>query len=76
MKIIMCLCVLLLKQTTAMNEMSRVSSGSIVSEYGLEDRAIGVRSSAGPKDFSSVSRPALAPTQPPVQWVLGVLSRG
>jgi hypothetical protein len=32
---------------------SRVSSGSIVSDYGLDDRAIGVRSSAGAKDFSS-----------------------
>jgi hypothetical protein len=28
------------------------SSGSIVSDYGLDDRAIGVRSSAGVKDFS------------------------
>jgi hypothetical protein len=33
--------------------MSRVSSGSIVSHYGLDDRAIGVRSPAGAKDFSS-----------------------
>jgi hypothetical protein len=32
--------------------MSRVSSGSIVSDYGLDDRAIGVRSPAGTKDFS------------------------
>jgi hypothetical protein len=32
---------------------SRVSSGSIVSDYGLDDRTIGVRSSAGAKDFSS-----------------------
>jgi hypothetical protein len=32
--------------------MSRVSSGSIVSDYGLDDRAIGVRSWAGAKDFS------------------------
>jgi hypothetical protein len=31
---------------------SRVSSGSIVSDYGLDDRAIGVRFPAGPKDFS------------------------
>jgi hypothetical protein len=31
----------------------RVSSGSIVSDYGLDDRAIGVRSPAGAKDFSS-----------------------
>jgi hypothetical protein len=32
--------------------MSRVSSGSIVSGYGLDDRAIGVWSLAGAKDFS------------------------
>jgi hypothetical protein len=32
---------------------SRVSSGSIVSDYGLDDRAIGVRSPTGAKDFSS-----------------------
>jgi hypothetical protein len=31
----------------------RVSSGSIVSDYGLDDRAIGVRSPAGAEDFSS-----------------------
>jgi hypothetical protein len=29
------------------------SSGSIVSDYGLDDRAIGVRFPAGAKDFSS-----------------------
>jgi hypothetical protein len=58
--------------------MSRVSSGSIVSDYGLDDRAVGVRSPAGAKDFplASVSRPALGPTQPPVQWVPGILSPG
>jgi hypothetical protein len=33
---------------------SRVSSGSTVSNYGLDDRAIGLRSPAGAKDFSSV----------------------
>jgi hypothetical protein len=32
---------------------SRVSSGSIVSDYGLDDRAIGFRFPAGPNDFSS-----------------------
>jgi hypothetical protein len=32
---------------------SRGSSGSIVSDYRLDDRAIGVRSLAGAKDFSS-----------------------
>jgi hypothetical protein len=55
--------------------MSRVSSGSIVSDYGLDDRAIGVRSPTGAKDFSS-SLCVQRPTQPPVQWVPGVLSPG
>jgi hypothetical protein len=32
---------------------SRVSSVSTVSDYGLEDRAIGLRSPAEAKDFSS-----------------------
>jgi hypothetical protein len=32
--------------------MSRVSSVSIVSDYGLDDGAIGVRFPAGAKDFS------------------------
>jgi hypothetical protein len=32
---------------------SRVSSGSIVSDYGLDDRVIGVPSPAGAEDFSS-----------------------
>jgi hypothetical protein len=32
---------------------SRGSSGSIVSDYGLDDRAIGVRSPAGAKNVSS-----------------------
>jgi hypothetical protein len=31
-----------------------MSSGSIVSDYGLDDGAIGVRSPAGAKDFSSI----------------------
>jgi hypothetical protein len=58
--------------------LSRVSSGSIVSDYGLDDRAIGVDPRQGQRIFplSSVSRPALGPTQPPVQWVPGVLSPG
>jgi hypothetical protein len=49
-----------------------------MSDYGLDDRAIGVRSPAEQRIFplSSVSRPALGLTQPPVQWVPGVLSPG
>jgi hypothetical protein len=55
------------------------SSGSIASGYGLDHRAVEVRSSAETKGFfslASVSRPTLGPTQPPVQWVPGVLSQG
>jgi hypothetical protein len=60
---------------------SRVSTGNIVSDYGLDDRAIG-RSGFDPRrgqrifSLTSVSIPALGPIQPPVQWVPGVLSPG
>jgi hypothetical protein len=68
----------LLTLSTGTGSKLRVSSGSIVCDYGLDDRAIGFRFPAGAEDFplASVSRPALGPTQPPVQWVPGVLSRG
>jgi hypothetical protein len=47
----------------------------IVSAYRLDDRSW---SPAEAKDFSFsfVSRSALRPTQPPIQWVLEVLSKG
>jgi hypothetical protein len=56
---------------------SRGSSGSIVSDDGLDDRAIEVRSPTG-ADFllAPASRSALGPTQPPIQWVPVVLSPG
>jgi hypothetical protein len=44
----------------------------IATGYGLE--CPGIESQLG-RDFPHLSRPALGPTQPPVQWVLG-LSRG
>jgi hypothetical protein len=49
-----------------------------LSGYGLDGREIGFRSRQRQKDFSlvSVSRPALELTQPPVQWVPGILSPG
>jgi hypothetical protein len=58
---------------------SRGSSVSIVSDYGLDDWTIGGSiPDRGEIIFplASVFRPALGPTQPPVQWVLGVLSPG
>jgi hypothetical protein len=58
---------------------SRSTSVSVESDYGLDKRAIEVRSPAEAKrilPIASVSRPAMGPTQPPVQWVPEVLSPG
>jgi hypothetical protein len=48
---------------------------STLLDYGLDNRAIEI---AGQRIFLLVpaSRPALGPTQPPIQWVPGVLSPG
>jgi hypothetical protein len=56
--------------------MSRGSSGSIVSDYGLDDRGSIPDRGRGFFILASASRPALVPTQTPIQWVPGVLSPG
>ena len=52
--------------------MGRDSSVAIAIRYGLGGQ--GIESRWG-RDFPQPSRPALGPTQPPIQWVPG-LSRG
>jgi len=50
----------------------------IATGYGLDDRMIRVRFPVGAGNFYfyTVFRPALGPTQPPIQWLLGILSLG
>jgi hypothetical protein len=52
------------------------SSGSIVSDYGLDDRAIEVQSPTGTGFSSSPCVQTGSVAQPPIQWVPGVLSPG
>jgi hypothetical protein len=57
---------------------SRDSSVGIATDYGLDDRVIGVRIPEGMGIFlfTTVSRPDLGPTQSPIQWETWVLSLG
>jgi hypothetical protein len=57
---------------------SRDSSIGIALGYGLDDRGSRVRFPAGAGNFlfTTASRTALGPTQPPIHWVPGALSLG
>jgi hypothetical protein len=58
------------------NISSQDSSVGIPTDYGLRDRGSNPGGGLGIFLFNTVSRPALRPTQPPIQWVQGVLSLG
>jgi hypothetical protein len=55
---------------------SRDSAVGIVSGYGLQDREAEVLVPVGSRIFSTSSRPAVEPTQPPIQWVPEVTRPG
>ena len=56
-----------------MNVVGRDSSVGIATRYGLDGP--GIESRWG-RDFPHPSRPALRPTQPPIQWVPGLFAGG
>jgi hypothetical protein len=47
-----------------------------VLDYGLDDRLFESRQRLGIFIFTTTYRPALGPTQPPIQWLSGALSLG
>jgi hypothetical protein len=49
---------------------------SIALRYGLDERGLESQKGLGILLFTTASRPAVGPNQPPIQWVLGALSLG
>ena len=58
---------------TYMCHVSRDSSVGIATRYGLDGPGI---KSRWRRDFLHLPRPALGPTQPPIQWVPGLFFGG
>jgi hypothetical protein len=56
---------------------ARIAQPIQATDYGLNDQEVGVRVPVGSRIFSfPLFRPALGPTQRPIEWVLGALYRG
>jgi hypothetical protein len=55
---------------------NRGSVVGIATGYRLCDRVVGFRVLVWSRIFSTLSRPALGSTQPPIQWVRGAFSPG
>jgi hypothetical protein len=53
-------------------QLTRLSSGSVVSDYGLDDRAIGVRSPAGEKEFSCILCVQIGSGAHPASCTMGI----
>jgi hypothetical protein len=68
-------CPHILRQINACTD-RRDSAVGIATGCGLDDRVVGVRVPVGSRSFSTSSRPALRPTQLPIQLVLGLFPRG
>jgi hypothetical protein len=62
--------------TRSLPLLSRDSAVGTAIGYGLDEGGVGVRVPVGSRIFfiPTLSRPALGPTQPPIQWVPGALS--
>jgi hypothetical protein len=55
---------------------SSSTHSGIALSYGLDVRGFESRQWLGIVLFTTASRPALGPTQPPIEWVSGVTSLG
>jgi hypothetical protein len=53
-----------------------VARSGLALDYGLDGRWFESRQKLGIFLFTTVSRPTLGPTQPPIQWIPGALSLG